>query len=459
MKTLLVLPRFEPNSNPPLGLAYIAAAMRNAKQDVEILDPTFEGREFAIQRIKKADYDIIGFSCFTMNVNLAIELAELAKKCNKKALTVLGGVHPTILPEETIKEKSVDAIALAEGEYTFVELHKAVENKKPLKGIKGIWFKKGKKVIKNPPRPLIENLDDLPLPARDLLPMDKYLNASIGRSAWAVKQPSTTITTTRGCPFQCTYCSSWLTFGRRARFRSPEKILEEIQQLVDNYKIKGLAFVDDTFTLRPKVVEAVCDGMIERNLNLEWICHTRVDTVSQALFNKMKKAGCKIVAMGIESGDQWVLDNILKKGIKLEQVEKAFNWARKAGLITDAYFMLGSPGETKEQMLNTIEFAKRSNIDYANFNVTRPMPKTEMHDLAEKYGKLEVNCWEDYDFLAKPIFIADDWTPEEAMALKKRAFREFYFNPRYILRQLFSIRGLDDLKRIFHGVQMVIKAT
>lgn len=460
MKTLLALPRFEPNTNPPLGIAQIAACMRQQNLEADILDPTFEGFEYARRELKRRKYDILGLSCFTMNINVSMELAKIAKKANPKVFVLIGGVHPTIIPEDTLKEKIVDAVAIGEGEITIPEIVKALSKGKDLRGVKGVYFKdKNGKIVKNKPRPMIDNLDSLPLAARDLLPMDKYLHAAIGRSAWAVKQPSTSIMTSRGCPFSCTYCSTWLTFGKKVRFRSAKHILMEIEHMVENYGIKGLSFVDDTFTLRPKLVEEVCDGIIEKGWKLEWICHTRVDTVSEALFRKMKKAGCRVVALGIESGDQWILDNILKKGIKLGQIKKALGWARNAGLITDAYFMLGSPGESLEQMEKTIKFAKDSLVDYANFNVTRPMPRTEMHDLAKKYGTLTVNSWDDYEFSSKPIFESKDWTAEQVAELKRRAYREFYFNPRYVLRQLTSIRGLYDVKRIWHGVQMILKVS
>lgn len=459
MKTLLVLPRFEPNTNPPLGLAYIAAAMRNAGLEVEILDPTFEGFGYAVRRLKNADYGLLGFGCFTMNINVSLKLAGIAKSANPKCKTVFGGVHPTVMPEPTLREKQVDVVVVGEGEQTFVELARRIAGSKSLRGLKGTLYKERGRIVRNPPRALPDNIDELPFPARDLVPMEKYLSASLGRSAWAVRQPSTSIISTRGCPFQCTYCASKVMFGRRARFRSAKNIIGEIQHLIDTYNIRGLVFIDDTLTLRPKVVTEMCDEMIRRKWDLEWICNARVDTVSPELFRKMRLAGCRAIAMGIESGDQWVLDNILKKGIKLGQVRKAFAWAKAAGLITDAYFMLGSPGESLRQMRNTIEFAKHSDIDYANFNVTRPLPGTEMHDLAERYGNLSVTSWDDYEFTAKPIFSSNEWSPDEVMQLKKQAYREFYFNPRYILRQLLSIRGWSDIVRAWHGLQMVLRVS
>ncbi|MFH1257095.1 MAG: radical SAM protein [Candidatus Diapherotrites archaeon] len=456
MKVLLALPRFEPNANPPLGVGYIAAVLKRNGFEVEVLDPTFEGWDFAVKRLKKPDFDVLGFSCYTMNVNRALELTAIAKKANPKLLAVFGGAHPSIEPEATIKEKLVDAVIIGEGEYTFLELAQALKKKGKLEGIRGLWFKKGKKIVRNPPRPLIQNLDELPFPARELFPMEKYLNAVFGTTAWAVKQPSTSIMAGRGCPFQCTYCSTKLVFGLSARFRSAKNVVEEIIELKEKYGVKGLNFVDDTFTLNRKVVEELCNELISRKVGVEWAAHTRVNNASLELFKKMKRAGCTVVGMGVESGNQFVLDNYIKKGIKLSEAENAFALAKKAGLITDAYFMIGIPGETRKNIDETIEYALKLNLDVVNFNITRPMPRTEMMEIAKKAGRLEFSNWDDFDFTAKPIYYCDEWTPEELQLLLKKAYRRFYFRPSYVLKQLFSIRGYSDIKRIFNGLQMVL---
>ena len=459
MKVLLALSRFEPNANPPLGLAYIASSLRKAGVDVEILDPSFEGREFAEARIKKPDYDILGFSCFTMNYNVSKELAALAKSCNKKVLTVFGGPHPSIVPEQTIRDKEVDVVCLGEGEISFVELVRALESGSPLSKVGGIWFKKGKKVVKTPVRKRICDLDALPFPARDLLPMEKYLNSHIGRGAWAVKAPSTTMIVGRGCPFNCTYCSTKLIFGKSVRFRSAKNVADEIALLVKEYGIRGIAFVDDTFTISRAVVDSLCSELIKRKLGVQWACHTRVDTLSPELLKKMRKAGCNYITLGVESGNQEVLDKFVKKGIKLENVEKVFKWTKQAGIISGAYFILGIPGETKENMRETIDFAKKIRPDVVNFNVVRPLPKTEMYELAERFGTLNVKSWDDFNFDAKPIFESREWSSEYVEKMCEKAYSSFYFSPSFMLRQALSIRSFDDLRKIYNGFLMILKRT
>ena len=457
MKILLTLSRFEPNANPPLGIAYIASALRKAGFDVEILDPSFKGKQFAIDRIKRADYGIIGFSCFTMNYNASRQLAAVAKRANKNVLRVFGGPHVIIVPEESIKDKEVDAICLGEGEITFVELAKALEEDRPLETVNGIWFKKGKKVVKNPVRSMICKLDELPFPARDLLPMDSYLHAELGTGAWAVKQPSTTVLVGRGCPFNCTYCSTKLIFGKSVRLRSPENVVGEIEHLIHDYGIKGIAFADDTFTIDKNVVEGLCNELIRRKIRIEWACNSRIDTISPELLKVMKMAGCTYITFGVESGNQEILDCFVKKGIKLDKVETVFRWTKKAGIRTGACFLFGIPGETLENMQETIDFAVKLNPDVVNFNMVRPMPKTEMYSLAEKYGKVKAKGWDDFNFDAKPIFESKLWSSKDVEEIYRKAYRRFYFRPSFLLKQVLSIRRIDNVKSIYHGLLMVLK--
>ncbi len=459
MKVLLTHPRFEPNTNPPLGIAYIASYLRQNGIEAEILDCTFRDFAHAEERLSKGNFDFLGISCFTMNYNKGLEMARIAKEANPDVHVCFGGNHPTIMPDAVLKEQAVDSVAVGEGEQTVLETVKSLEKGKPLKGALGLAYKEKGKAFHNKPRPLIENLDTLPFPARDLLPMDDYLNAEIGRGAWAVKQPSTSIIGSRGCPYNCTYCSSYLMFGRRTRFRSAESIVREIEFLIGRYRINGLSFVDDTYALNPKKMIEFCDLLVERGIGLEWICNARVNTVNPEVLRKMKSAGCTTVSYGVESGDQWVLDNILKKGITLKQVEDAFKWTKDAGMYADALFMVGTPGETRRHIENTIRFARKINADVCNFSITRPMPKTEMYDIALKYGTITAKSWDDYSFMAKPIFSSKELPADEIKRLQRKAYFSFYFNPLYILRQITSVRGFGDAKRLLNGLQMVMRAT
>jgi radical SAM superfamily enzyme YgiQ (UPF0313 family) len=457
MKILLALPRFKPNTNPPLGLVYIAACLKRADFEVEILDPTFEGLKYAENRLKKTDYDMLGVSCYTMNYNKGLRFAGIAKRMNPNCVIVFGGVHPTILADEVISEKFVDIVCVGEGEETMVELSIAIKKGQPLSNIRGIIYRENGKIVRNPPRPLRVNLDDIPFPCRELLPIRKYLNAQIGRAAWTVEQPATSILATRGCPFHCTFCSSHLIFGRRVRYRSPSNVVDEIVDLVANYRIKGLSFIDDTFTLRREFVSEICKEIRNRRLRIEWACNARPDTVTKEMLKEMKEAGCVVVAYGVESGNQKILDAILKKGITLEEVRNAFRITSEVGIKTDAYFMIGTPGETIDDIEETINFAKNLRPDAVNFSLTIPMPKTELFELAKKEGNIIASSWDEYDYTGKPIFISNKFDSVTVRKLFRKAKISFYLNIAFMLRQLISIRNFRDLKKKINGFKLLIR--
>jgi anaerobic magnesium-protoporphyrin IX monomethyl ester cyclase len=457
MKILLLLPRLEPNTNPPLGLAYVAASLRGHGFDVEILDPTFEDKAYVLKRLSVPDYDVLGISAYTMNFNLGLEFALFAKSKNPDGRVVFGGIHPTILSEEVIRKEGIDFVVAGEGEQTMVELAEALENQSSLESVSGLIFKKNGQRVVNPPRALIQNLDGLPFPARDLLPMKSYLTAHFGRSAWAVRQPSTTIVTTRGCPFRCTYCSSHLMFGRRTRYRSVANILDEIEMLIRDYGVRGLSIVDDTFIISRKHIYELADEMKKRKIKIEFICNGRVDIIDKDVLKALKEVGCVGIAFGVESGSQYVLDHILKKGITLEQVRKAFQWAHEVGIPTDAYFMIGIPGETEKDIQETIRFSKTLRASAANFAITIPMPKTELFDLALEKGEISAKSWNDFDYTGDPVFESTLLDKERVKELEKKAVRSFYFSTRFLFDQLLSLRGIPDLKRKMKGFLMLLK--
>ena len=436
-KVLLTNPRFVPNKYPPLGIAYLAAFLRENGVNVEILDPVFEGLYIAEKRLRNPDYDILAVSTLTMNFEDGLKMAKIAKEANPNCITIFGGIHSTIFPEEVIKNKEVDVVCIGEGEYTLLELVQQLEKNRDFEGIRGTILK----TVKNPPRPPIQKLDDIPFPARDLLPMKDYLFTRVGRVGWELRSPSTSMITSRGCYFRCTFCSSHLLFGRKVRFRSAKNVVDEIEHLCQDYNIKGISFVDDTFAQNLKRIKDISSEIIKRKLDIEWICMGRVDTVSKEMLKEMKKAGCVGIGYGIESGSQHILDNYIKKGINLNQVENAIKITREVGLTSVAYFMMGTPGETIEDIKKTIEFAKKLNTDAVNFTITIPMPGTELYDIANKIGKIEVNSLKDFDYSNYPIFESPDLPKYKVHELHKNADREYYFRTSYLLNQILSIKS------------------
>lgn len=375
-----------------------------------------------------------------MNFEDGLKMAEIAKNTKPDCITVFGGIHPTIFPEEVLNNKYIDVVCVGEGETTMLELIQTMSKGEGLNKVAGILYKENGKIIKNQARPLIQNLDDVPFPARDLLPMHDYLFTQVGRVGWELPSPSTSMITSRGCPFQCTFCSSHLTFGRKVRYRSPRNVVDEIEHMVNKYKVKGISFVDDTFTLNSKRTSAICSEIISRGINVQWMCMGRVDTTSKELLEDMKKAGCISIGYGIESGSQHVLDEYIKKNISLEAAQKAIKITKEVGLTSVAYFMIGTPGETIDDIHKTIEFAKKLNPDAVNFSITIPMPGTEMFNIANKMGTIKVNSFRDYDFSNYPIFESQNLPKEKVFELHNKADGQFYMRFSYITGQILSIR-------------------
>ena len=311
-------------SSPPLGLAYIASMLRQ-DHDVKIIDSNI--LNYTIEDVEKelrSFYpDIVGITSVTPSIYQAYEVAETAKRMRKDCTVVLGGPHATFLPIETLKEcRYVDVIVRGEGEETIKDLVETIEKGENLDNVKGITFRKGDEIVDVGPRLFMKDIDDIPFPSRDLLPIHLY-------NVNGVKY--TTMLTSRGCPFRCSFCSSSRLFGGSWRGRSPENVLEEMKNIYDEYNIRNFEFMDDTFTLDQKRAERICDGIVEEGLDISWGASSRVDTLSKKLVEKMKKAGCWILFLGIESGCQKILDAVGKR-ITIEQAKKAVKIVKDAGI-------------------------------------------------------------------------------------------------------------------------------
>ncbi len=457
MKTVLVYPRFFEFSSPPLGLAYIASNMRENGLDIELVDCTFGiSPEELIGVLRKKDPDIIGFSLTTVNLRGLDEIIRKIRAFNKDVIIVAGGPHPSALPKETLEEYDIDVVAVGEGEFTMVDIVKALEKKDDLSSVDGIYYKKKGKIKITKPRRPIEDLDSIPFPARDMLDMEKYLSCSIGRSSWTVPRPSTTISASRGCPGRCTFCAARLVHGRRIRMRSPKNFADEIELLINDYKIRGLWFNDDTFTVSKKWVKDIFGEFHRRNFNLRWGCNTRVNTVDMELLKMMKSNGCRMISFGVESGVQDVLDKYVKKDVTLAQLKNAFKMASKVGIVTQGTFMVGIPGETVKDMKASLDFAKEIEPDSIQVSIATPLPGTEFVDLAEKIGTLELTDWKMIDYMWHGVIRTKDFKPEDARKMQKLFLRHFYFRPKYLLTQLARIRSTDDLIQRIRGFRQLV---
>ena len=424
-------------SLPSLGIAYIASYLRENGVDVRIVDmkPMGFGADDVVREAEEFNPDIIGFTASTVQINPAFQIAEKLKQRFPEKRIVFGGVHPTIFPDDVLKCGNVDMVVRGEGEITMTEIALG----KPADSIPGLSFMKRGEIKHNTERLPINDLDSLPMPAYDLLPVKRY-RPSLGNYK---RMPAMSIITSRGCPGKCTFCCTD-TMGKRIRFRSASRIVEEIRHLVDNYGIKEISFYDDTFTAFKKNVRDFCRQIIKENIDITWSCMSRVDFIDQGLLRYMERAGCHQIGYGIESADEQILKNI-NKNISLEKARDVIRITKEAGIDARAMFMLGNPGETRETIEKTIRFAIELDPDMVIFNITTPLPGTAMFHWAKERGYLKSMDWDDYD-LSHPIMELPTVSRNDIMRYYKLAYKRFYMRPSYLIKRLFKIRSFNETK-------------
>ncbi|MBI4287973.1 MAG: radical SAM protein [Chloroflexi bacterium] len=338
----------------PLGLAYVAAVLKRDGVDVSLLEANALGlgMDDIEKEIKRQKPDLVGITGTTPLIARVEEIARRAKSADKGIKVVVGGPHATILPQEVLKSQNIDFCVRGEGEITALELVKALEKGGDFGAILGLGFKSNGQIHLNDSRPLIKELDSLPFPARELLPMEKYIfplpTGAVARF--------TNLISSRGCPYLCTFCGQHNIWTRLVRFRSPKNVVDEIQAVKDKYGVAFVGFTDSNFPLNRKITMDICDEMAARGIKIKWACGSRVDLVDQELLRKMHKAGCQQINFGVESGNAEILKGY-KKGITIDQAKTAIKQAKKAGLKVYTYFMVGGPGETRETAEETIKLA------------------------------------------------------------------------------------------------------
>lgn len=433
------------NMQQPLGIGYLGAVLEKAGYEVAIIDapPLGWGIKKIVAEAKKFSPDFIGLSVSTVDFQKASELARALKKF-LKAPIVIGGPHVTALPRQVLRYSCFDIGIVGEGEETIKELILALIKKTDLRKVKGIVFRKARLIIQTPLRPYIENLDRLPFPARYLMPP---LSAYKPTPATFKKFPVGTMITSRGCPYRCTFCFRGV-FGNSWRFRSPENVVEEIEVLVSKYGAAEIRLWDDTFNADSQRIEAICRLILKRGLKFPWTCLARVNQVSREMLKLMKKAGCWQISYGVESGNEKILASI-HKGITKKMVKKVVEATTEAGIQSLGFFILGLPGETRQTLEETIEFAKNLPLSAANFTIATPYPGTELWALAKKQGFLKDIS---YDKLLQSLperlyFVPKGLTAKEVQAYERKAYKEFYRNPKFVLRQLGQIESLSELWR------------
>ena len=372
----------------------------------------------------------------TMTFDTDKKTAELCRKLKIPCAAV--GMHVTTIPDDAMKSSDFDFPIRGEPELISLNLAKALYNKKDLKEVKGISFKKNEKIMHNPDEKLIENLDDLPFPARDLLNNEKYIEP-------LTQEPYTLVITGRGCPFNCIFCTANRYYGKRQRIRSPKNIVDEIEEVVKRYGITHIGMWNDTFTFNKKQIIGLAKEILMRKIKIEWFCNSRVDTIDEEMISYMAKSGCTAITFGVESLDENILKNI-KKGINIRQVENAVKLCRKYKIRSQLHIIFGLPGETKETLKKTIKETIRINPDYAQFYCAVPFPGTEFREYVLKKGYLKDVKWERYE-INNALVSYPNLPSKEIQDARKRAYRKFYLRPTYIIKKMREF-PLRDWKKI-----------
>ena len=443
--------------HPPIYIAYAAANLKKNGFDVKFVDAIAEEMDIAsfVKDVAKFKPSLVVLETSTPSIMNDSKIAEAIKKKMNNVKVVFTGPHVSALPLRTLKESVVDAICIREYDITIVEVAKAVKGKKEFGGIKGVAFKSGKKNVMNEPRELVEDLASLPRPMLDQLPVGKYKDTLL-------TEPFMFFITTRGCPYKCIYCNWPKTmFGNKARYRDPIDVVDEVEDAIKRYGLKTYKFFDDTFTIKRSHVKAICRELIRRGIKTPWICNARADKLDEEMLRLMKESGCYLMKIGVESGNQDILD-WTKKGTTLDVMRKFFKLTKKVGIQTFASFMIGYPQETDDTIRQTIDFAKELEPDMAQFVILQPLPGTPLWDGMVKDGMIPKDIdWSEYitkEGYVDLVFEHPTYTKDELREISSKMWKDYYLRPKYILRRFIKgLTSVEEIRRNIHGVKKIFR--
>ena len=440
----------------PLGIAYLAAVLIQAGYNVEVLDCLAEGYDSAAFSafLLKEKYDIIGISTYTPDWYTTKKNLSLIKEIQPDAITVIGGPHVNSmvnagLGEYLLNDSNLFNFAVyGEGEHTFLDLVRAIIEKRNTDNIDGtLWKSPDGKCHINSPRKLMKDIDTLPFPALEYLPLSKYKRTPSSYK----RTPVRSILTARGCPYSCIFCDRG-AFGPSVRSRSIENVMHEVDRLAKKFKTKELRIWDDVFTMNEKTTIDFCDEI--KRYGLLWSCNGRVNTITVNMLKHMKSVGCWSVDFGIESGN----DNILKaisKGITVKTASEAIKMVKRAGMEVRAFFILGFPGETEETVKDTVDFALSSGIDYATFYLPQAYPGTRLYEIAKGEDALEAD-YSKYLITGKVAsYVNRNIGLNKLQSFQRQAYASFYKRPSYIAGRISKIRTLEDIKRYLSALSIL----
>jgi len=428
---------------PPLGLAYIAAELKLLSHEVELLDANVLriGPDEIVRRVSASAPDVIGITCVTPLFPIVVEICRLLKKNLPGIPIIVGGPQVTIMPGLTMENPVFDYGIEGEAEIAMPLLLDAIAGGGSPKGIGGVLFREGDKVVGGGSADL-KPIDDIPFPARELLPNHLYFDMT------TEGQRVSSIMTARGCPYRCAFCERYIR-GGHYRMRNAGSVVSELEELIAKYGCSEVVIYDDTFTANKKRAAEICETILSRGLKFRWDCRTRVDCVDPALLRLMARAGCSRISFGVESASADTLE-LFNKKITIDQVRQAFDWTRSAGIRILAYFMLGAPEESRETIKKTIDLSIELKPDFAYYSIVVPYPGTDLYDTALNKGLIKFDYWKEYvrteGALHEPVpmFEHGDVTRAHLVSTLKSAYRRFYLRPAYILKRFRSIKSLSD---------------
>lgn len=440
---------------PPLGLAYIASFLEREKYKVKIVDLTvIKVNERLIKELicsNKAD--IYGLSSTLFSLQESLRLAKIIKLYKPNSKVILGGLCTVFSPEIILKKSpEIDIVVRGEGEHSMLELCRVFRNNMNLRDVKGITFRNNEEIISTPLRPWIENLDNNLFPARHLMPSNKYrLHPPYG-----LYYPFTTVETSRGCIARCNFCSYP---NRPYRYRTAKNVVEEIELVVKDYGVKEIYFVDPIFTAEENRTIEICEGLLHKNIKVAWTCKERVDIISKKSLHLMRKAGCYMIAYGVESGAQIILDN-LRKQIVIDKIVETFRFTYETGIRSIAYFMIGSPGDNYETIQETFRLLEKLDPDFLLFAGLTPDPGSLLYRKAISDNILSDKYYENLLFSDEvsewPLYITPSLSRKEIVYWVKYANKKFYFRPKYWYKRFIHIKNFNDLRNMFLGIKLII---
>jgi radical SAM superfamily enzyme YgiQ (UPF0313 family) len=424
----------------PVSLATSAAVCRDAGIEVRLVDGIVE--DIDLQGLKElvADFrpSLVVINTATVAIESDVRMAAHIRDAWPEARTCVMGVHVSSFPEESLAAcEDLDIVIRGEPEYSIRDAALAIAGEKELDGIPGLTFRaEDGSFVNNEKRTFVADLDEVPFPAWDLVDTGKYRMPLTGRKFVLVASA-------RGCPYACTFCANKIYYGARLRRRSPERIVDEMEWIVESFGIRDFLIWSESFTNDQEYAIATAEEIVRRGLKIRWVCNSRVDTVSPRLLRAIKNAGCWMIGFGIESGNQQVLDSV-RKGTNIAEAVMAVRMAQDVGLEVTGHCVLGFPGETEETMQETIDFAKYLKLDYTQFYCAVPFPGSRLYEECLENGWLDETDWSYYEQNVS-IITTPHLSADRVVAARERAYREYYRQPRVVMNAVKNLRSGRDL--------------